>query len=167
MVSKRLLFSGLFLAAFIFPHALKSQTHLTIESLVLNTYSETADFKLMLQSKDLDWKVAADGKSKTDLILSTASLDTRGNVLGGRRQSLTIMADTQNAAKLAAASVRLSANVKIPVKTDKVRLLIQTPDGREIGVFDVYRKTINAAPKYSPVPNVPLTFPEGNPSPSR
>ena len=167
MVSNRLLLSGLFLATLISPQALESQTHLTIESLVLNTYSDTADFSLMLQSKDLDWKVAGSGKSKADLILSFASLDTRGDILIGRRESLTITADTQDAAKLATASTRLSAKVKIPIKTNKVRFLIQTPDDREIGAFDVYRKTINAAPQYSPVPSAPPAFPEGNLSPSR
>ncbi len=87
MIPNRLLFSALCLATLVFPQALKSQTHLTIESLVLNTYSQTADFTLMLQSKDLDWKVAGNGKSKADLILITASLDKRGDVLVYERES--------------------------------------------------------------------------------
>jgi hypothetical protein len=162
MLSNRLLLSGLFLATLVSPQALKSQTHLNIEFLELNTYSQTADFTLMLQSNDLDWKVAGNGKSKADLILSTASLDKGGDILIGRRESLTITADTQDAAKLAMASTRLSAEVKIPIKTNKVRFLIQTPDDREIGAFDVYRKTINEAPHYSPVPSVRSGYPGGN-----
>jgi hypothetical protein len=61
-----------------------------IESLVLNAYSQTADFTLMLRSTDLDWKVAGNGKSEADLILSTASLDKGGEIPIGRRESLTI-----------------------------------------------------------------------------
>ena len=87
MIPNRLLLSALCLATLFFPHALKSQTHLTIESLVMNTYSETAEFTLILQSKDLDWKAAGNGKSKADLTLITASVDKRGDVLVYERES--------------------------------------------------------------------------------
>jgi hypothetical protein len=136
------------------PQALKSQTHLTIESLVLNTYSQTADFTLMVQSKDLEWKVAGRGKSKADLILITASLDKAGDVLVYERESRSITADTEDAVKLAMANTPLSVKVKIPTKTNKVRFLIQSPDEREIGAFEVDRKTIYAAatPELPPLP---------------
>lgn len=55
----------------------------------------------------------------------------------------------------------ISAKVKIPIKTNKVRFLIQTPDDRQIGAFDISRKTINAAPHYSPVPSVRVAYPGG------
>jgi hypothetical protein len=154
MIPNRLLFSALCLATLVSPQALKSQTHLIIESLVLNAYSQTADLTLMLQSKDLDWKVAGNGKSKADLILITASLDKRGDVLFWSKESLTITSDTEDAKKLAMANTRLSAKVKIPAKTNKVRFLIQSVDEREIGAFEVDRKTIYAAaaPELPPLP---------------
>jgi hypothetical protein len=154
MIPNRLLFSALCLATLLSPQALKSQTHLTIESLVLNTYSQTADLTLMLPSKDLDWKVAGSGKSKANLILITASLDKRGDVLFWSRESLTITSDTADAEKLAMANSRLSANVKILTKTNKVRFLIQSSDEREIGALEVDRKTIYAAaaPELPPLP---------------
>ena len=139
MIPNRLLFSALCLATLLSPQALKSQTHLTIESLVLNTYSQTADLTLMLPSKDLDWKAAGNGKSKADLILITASLDKRGDVLFWSRESLTVTSDTEDA------NSRLSAKVKILTKTNKVRFLIQSSDEREIGALEVDRKTIYAA----------------------
>ena len=98
-------------------------------------YSQTADFTLVLPSKDLDWKVAGNGNSTADLILITASLDKRGDVLVYERESRTITADTEDAVKLAMANTRLSAKVKIPTKTNKVRFLIQSADEREIGAF--------------------------------
>jgi hypothetical protein len=154
MIPNRLLFSALCLATLLSPQALKSQTHLTIESLVLNTYSQTADLTLMLPSKDLDWKVAGSGKSKANLILITASLDKRGDVLFWSRESLTITSDTADAEKLAMANSRLSAKVKILTKTNKVRFLIQSSDEREIGALEVDRKTIYAAaaPELPPLP---------------
>jgi hypothetical protein len=154
MMPNRLLFSALCLATLVSPQALKSQTHLTIDSLELKTYSQTADFTLMLQSKDIDWKVAGNGKSKADLILITASLDKRGDVLVYERESRSITADTDDAVELAAATTRLSAKVKIPTKTNKVRFLIQSADEREIGAFEVDRQTIYAAaaPKLPPLP---------------
>jgi hypothetical protein len=154
MIPNRLLFSALCLATLLSPQALKSQTHLTIESLVLNTYSQTADLTLMLPSKDLDWKVAGNGKSKADLILITASLDKRGDVLFWNRESITITSDTEDAEKLAMANTRVSAKVKILTKTNKVRFLIQSSNEREIGALEVDRKTIYAAaaPELPPLP---------------
>ena len=154
MIPNRLLFSALCLATLLSPQALKSQTHLTIESLVLNTYSQTADLTLMLPSKDLDWKVEGNGKSKADLILISASLDKRGDVLFWSQESLTITSDTEDGEKLAMANTRLSAKVKILTKTIKVRFLIQSSDEREIGALEVDRKTIEAAaaPELPPLP---------------
>jgi hypothetical protein len=145
MIPNRLLFSALCLATLVSPQALKSQTHLIIESLVPNAHTQTADLTLMLQSKDLDWKVAGNGKSKADLILITASLDKRGDVLFWTKESLTVTSDTEGAGKLATANTRVSAKVKIPTKTNKVRFLIQSADEREIGACEVDRKTIDAA----------------------
>jgi hypothetical protein len=142
MIANRLLFSALSLATLVSPQALKSQTHLTIESLVLNTYSQNADFRLVLQSKDLDWKVADHGTSKAVLILITAILDKRGDVLVYDREPRTVTADTQDSAKLVMANTRLLAKVRIPAKTNKVRFLIQSLDEREIAAFEVDRKTI-------------------------
>jgi hypothetical protein len=139
MIPNRLLFSALCLATLLCPQALQSQMHLTIESLALNTYSQTADLTLMLPSKDLDWKVAGNGKSKADLILITTSIDKRGDVLFWSRESLTVTSDTEDA------NSRLSAKVKILTKTNKVRFLIQSSDEREIGALEVDRKTIYAA----------------------
>jgi hypothetical protein len=154
MIPNRLLFSALCLATLLSPQALKSQTHLTVESFVLNTYSQTAELTLMLPSKDLDWKVEGNGKNKADLILITASLDKRGEVLFWSRESLTITSDTEDGEKLAMANSRLSANVKILTKTNKVRFLIQSSDEREIGALEVDRKTIYAAaaPELPPLP---------------
>jgi hypothetical protein len=151
MISKYLLFSGLCLATLLFPQALKSQTHLVMESLVMNPYTDTAGFTLMLQSKDLDWKAAGNGESKADLTLITASVDKNGDVLTGRRESLTITADTEDAVKLATVNTRLPAKVKIPIKMDKVRFLIKAANDREIGAFEVGRKTIYAAPQSPPL----------------
>ena len=145
MIPNRLLFTALCLATLISPQALKSQTRLTIESLVLDMYSQTADFTLMLPSKDLDWKAAGNGKSKADLILITTILDKRGDVLVYERESRSITADLEDAGKLAMANTPLSAKVKIPKKTNEVRFLIQSADGREIGACEVDRKTIYAA----------------------
>jgi hypothetical protein len=110
----------------------------------------------MLQSKDVEWKVAGNGKSKADLILITASLDKKGDVLFWTKESLTITSDTEDAEKLAMANTRLSAKVKIPTKTNKVRFLIQSADEREIGACEVDRKTIYAAAAPE-LPRLPCT----------
>ena len=144
MIPNRLLISALCLATLVSPHALKSQTHLSIESIALNTSSQIGDFTLVLQSEDLDWKVAGNGKSKADLVLITASLDKRGDLLVYEREYRTITEDTEDVVKLAGANTRISAKVRIPAKTNKVRFSIQSADEREIGACEVDRKTIYA-----------------------
>jgi hypothetical protein len=141
----RLLFFALCVTAFVFPQALEAQTHLTIESLALNTYSRAADFTLILPSKDLDWKVAEDGRSKADVVLITESLDKRGDVIVFDRQYLTITKDAGDVAKPAVANTRFWATVKVPAKTDKIRFLLQSADKREVAAGEVARKTIYAA----------------------
>ncbi len=153
MIPRRLVFSALWLATLVAPHAL-SQTQVTLESLVLNTSSQTADFTLMLPSKDLDWKVAGNGKRQADLTLITASMDKRGDVLVYEREPIIVTADTGDALKQAVANTRLRAKVKIPTKTNKVRFLIQADDEREIGAFEVDRKTIYA-PAAPELPQLP------------
>ena len=138
------------LAVLTLPIAAMSQTRLAIEDLALNTDSNVADFALILRSKDLLWKESLNSTSKADLVLTTASFDKAGHFLSGSRQSLTVTADSQDPSKLADVTERLSAKVKIPLKTDKVRFLIQTTDGKELGAFDVNRKTINQAREYPP-----------------
>jgi|SRR5580698_2316238 hypothetical protein len=101
MVANRLLFFALCLVALIFPQALTSQTHLTIESLAMDKHSDTADFSLVLQSKDLDWKSAGNGKSKADLILIPRIINKRGDVLVYERDFRTVTADTQDPANWA------------------------------------------------------------------
>jgi hypothetical protein len=145
MVPNRLLFSAFCLAALISPQTLKSQTPLTVESLVASPYSRNADLILTFQSKDLDWKDAGNGRSKADVILVTASFDKRGETLTWSRQFLTVTSDTPDAAKLATATARLSAKIRIPNGTNKVRFLIDSSADEEIGAVEVDRKTIYAA----------------------
>jgi hypothetical protein len=145
MIPNRLPFFALCLATLLSPQALKSQTHVTIESLVMNTHSDTADFTLMLQSKDLEWKAAGNGKSRADLTLIITSIDKTGEILIYEREPRSITANTVDTAKLAKGKRPLLVKVKIPAKTSKVRLLIQSADEREIDAFEVDRNTIYAA----------------------
>jgi hypothetical protein len=105
----------------------------------------------MLQSKDLHWKAAANGRSEADLILITASVDKRGETLVYEREPRSVTADTQDPVKLAVGNTPLETKVKILSKTNKVRFVLQSADEQEIGAFEVDRKTIYAT--------VPLQLP--------
>ncbi len=155
MIPNRLLFSALCLATLVSPQSLQSQTRLTIASLVLNTFSQTADFTLALPPKDLDWKAADRGKSQADLILIIAILDKRGDVLVYDREPRTITANTENSVKLAMTPTRLMARVRIPAKMNKVRFLIQSLDQREIAALEVDRMAIYTAGPPDDTPALP------------
>jgi hypothetical protein len=158
MISNRLLFLGLFLVVFLCPQALKSQSHFAIESVVLHTYSQTADFTLTLQSKDLNWKVSDSGTSNAELLLVTASFDKSGDVLVYQRETRTVTADTEDPVKLAAASTSLLAKVRITAKTNRVRFEIESLDKKEIAAFEVDRKTIYSAGPHEDPPALPCRF---------
>jgi hypothetical protein len=160
----RRLLSFFCFVALICPQVVEAQTHLAIDSLKFNSNDDSAEFVLRLQSNDLKWSPAGDGKSKANLTLLTACLDKDGKVLSGLRESLTITADSEDTRELGLANTLLSTNVRISLDTDRVRFLFQSPEGKELGVFDVDRKTIDSAlqvPQVYREPDVALISPTG------
>ncbi|MGC2403781.1 MAG: hypothetical protein WA510_28570 [Acidobacteriaceae bacterium] len=132
----RLLLSIFCLVTLISPQVMKAQTHLAIERLKYDPNDGAADFTLKWQSHDLDW-IPANGKSKASLVLLIASLDKTGKVIGGRKESITITADSVDARQLGLLSTFFSTIVKISPDMGSVRFLIQSPEGKELSALEV------------------------------
>jgi VWFA-related protein len=128
---------------------------LTIENVVRHPDSGRVEFTVVLQSGELAWQPADSGKSTADLTMAGASLTNHREILASKLETLTLSAETQNATQLAALITRLPMRLRMPPKTEEVRVVIQTPDGGRTGSVELTGKTIAAAPE-APTPEPKL-----------
>ena len=128
---------------------------LTIEGLVRHPDTGRMDFTVVLKSGNIDWQPADNGKSTIDLTLAAASLTERGDILASKVETLTISAATQDATRLADVMTRMSMRLRVPPKTQRVRVVVQSGENGRIGAVELDRKTLDAAPQ-TPTPEPQL-----------
>jgi len=125
-----------------------------ISGIVRHSDSHSMDFMVDLKSKALGWKPTADGKSVTNLTVVVASLNSRREILASKVDRATLAAPTQDPAKLAQEVIRFPLSVRVPRRTQSVRVVMQTEDAGRVGTADLDMKTIEAAPE-APAPGEP------------
>jgi hypothetical protein len=129
---------------------------LAIDSVVRHPDTRTIEFTVLLKPRNRSWEAADDGKSTTDLMVAAASLNGNRDLLASRLEPLVVIADTQDAARLAGLSSRLPVIIRVPRKTQIVRVVVQTEKNGRIGAAELNRKAIDAAPE-APTPEPKLT----------
>jgi hypothetical protein len=122
-----------------------------IEDVVRHPDTRTLDFTVLLKPDTGNWEPAEDGKSTSNLTLAAASLAEARDILASKLETVTVTANTQDAARLAEMPTRLAVTLRYPHKTQTVRVVIQTADSQRIGTAELDRKTIDAAPE-APTP---------------
>jgi VWFA-related protein len=128
--------------------------NLTIEGVVRHPDTRTIQFTVLMKSRNVNWEPSDNGKSTTNLMLAAVSVARSRNILASRLESLTVTANTQDATRLAEMPARLPVMIRIPRKTQFVRVVIQTGESDRIGAVELDRKTIDAAPEApTPQPN--------------
>jgi hypothetical protein len=130
--------------------------NLTIEGVVRHPDTRTIDFTVLLKPGNVNWEPADDGKSTTNLILAAVSLAGSRNILASKLETLTVTVGTQDTARLIEMPARLPVTLRIPRKTQLVRVVIQTAESDRIGTAELDRKTIDAA-SAAPTPEPKLT----------
>lgn len=130
----------------------------TAENLIRHPDSGTVEFTVVVKPKNIGWQAADDKKSTTNLMVAAVSLSNRRDILASRLESLTVSTNTQDASRLATTLTRLPVRIRVPRKTEDVRIAIQVVDSGRIGTFELDRKTINAAPE-SPTPEPEIITP--------
>jgi VWFA-related protein len=120
--------------------------NLTIEDMVRHPDTRTIEFTVLLKPRNGSWEPADNGKSTTKLTLAAVSMAATRDILASKFESLTVTADTQDAARLAQMPARLPVKIRLPRKTQSVRVVIQTEESDRIGTAELDRKTIDAAP---------------------
>lgn len=122
-----------------------------IEDVVRHPDTRTLDFTVLLKPDTGNWEPAEDGKSTSNLTVAAASLAEARDILASKLETVTVTANTQDAARLAEMPTRLAVTLRYPHKTRTVRVVIQTADSQRIGAAELDRKTIDAAPE-APTP---------------
>lgn len=137
----------------------------TIDNLVRHPDTRTVEFTVVLSSRNLDWQPGDDGKSSLDLLLAAASLSGNRDFLASRVESLTVTTNDQDATRLARTGTRLPMTIRIPGRTQCVRVVVQTAGNARIGTVELDRKAIdNAREAPTPEPKL-IPQPQKPPSP--
>jgi hypothetical protein len=126
-----------------------------VSSVVQHPDSRTAELTVLLKSKNLDWQPTDDGKSAAKVLLAAVSLTADGDILASKVERLTLTGSTQDPARLAEDEARLTLTIRVPRKTQRVRVAMETEEGGRIGAADLDRKTIDSAPS-APTPEPQL-----------
>jgi VWFA-related protein len=119
---------------------------LKVSGIVRHPENHTADITLLLQPKGITWQAADDGGSTAYITVAAASLTNSQDVLASKVERLALSVPTQDPSHLAKVVARLQVTVRIPRKTQSIRVLTETADGGRIGAADLDRKAIEAAP---------------------
>jgi VWFA-related protein len=128
---------------------------LTISDIVRHPDTDTAQFIATLTGEAIRWQPAEGQQSTAGFILATASRDKQQDVLSSRIEGLSITAHTQDPIHLVKSVSRIPLTVRIPHKTDTVRVIVQAREGGLIGTADIDRKALDAAPT-APTPEPTL-----------
>ena len=122
---------------------------ITIEHLVRHPDTGTAEFTILLGPRNVDWQSTDSGKSNVDLLLAAVSLNKNRDFLASRLEEVPAIANNQDAIQLAKTEVRVPMKIRIPDKTQSVRVVIETAGNGRTGAIELDRKTIDAAPTAS------------------
>lgn len=135
----------------------------TITDVLRHPDTNTAQFTVVLSSKNLHWHPTVDGKSRVDVLLAAVSLNGSNDFLASKMQGFTATADNQDPAKLAEAVTRIPITLKIPHDTQTIRVAVQLSENGKTGTAELTRKALAAAPQ-APTPEPKLMMPSQRPS---
>ncbi len=111
---------------------------------------------MQLKSKNVTFLPTDDGETAANLILAAASLDKYRSILASKVVPLTLLAKSGDRARLPGVVSRLKLMIRVPRKTQSVRVVMESEDGGFMGAVELDRKTIDAAPA-TPTPEPQLT----------
>jgi VWFA-related protein len=132
-----------------------------ISSVVRHPDTHTADVTVLLRSKGIGWEATNDGKSTVDVTVAVASLNGSQQVLASKVERLVLQAPTQDPTHLEKLVTPLQLTVRVPRKTQSIRVVTETANGGRIGAADVDRKALDAAPE-TPAPEPQLISAQAN-----
>jgi hypothetical protein len=128
---------------------------MTVVKVVRHPDSSTAEVTVMLKSTHLRWQATDDGGSGANVTVAAVSLSGRRDILASRLKRLTVLSNSQDAARLAQSDTLLTLTVPLPRHTASMRVVIRTDDGGRVGTVELDHKSLETAPE-TPTPNPEL-----------
>jgi VWFA-related protein len=127
--------------------------------------SRTADFTVELKSKNVIFQPTGDGKNAVILTVAAASLNGDRSILASKTENVTLVAASPDPTQLPQVLSRFQLTIRVPRKTQLVRVVVEDQDGGRMGSADLDRKAIDAAPaKETPAPQVHRRPPDSVPA---
>jgi hypothetical protein len=127
--------------------------------------SRSAEFTVELKSKNVIFQPTDDGKNSVILTVAAASLNEDRTILASKTARVTLMSANQVPTQLPEVLSRFQLTIRVPRKTQIVRVVMENQDGGRMGSADLDRKTIDAAPaRETPVPQVHRRPPDSVPT---
>lgn len=108
--------------------------------------TRSAEIMVELNSDNLGWLPTENGKSSVRLILAAMSLNASKDILASKIETVTQSAPMQDQAQLAQEVMRIKLTIRVPRKTQSVRVVAETEEEGRIGAADLSRQTIDSAP---------------------
>ena len=132
-----------------------------VSSIVRHPDTRTAEVTVLLKSKGLDWEPIDNGKSTADITVVVASLTGSQEVLASKVERLVLRAPTQDPAHLANLVTPLQLTVRVPRKTQSIRVVTETANRGRVGAANLDRKALDEAPA-TPAPEPQLVRSQPN-----
>ena len=117
--------------------------------------ARTAEFTVILNSRNLDFLPTEDGKERVSLIVAAASLNNDRYILASRVERTTLQTASQDLTRIPIVVSHFQIVVPCPKRTRTVRVVIEDQNGGRIGTAELDRKFIDAAPE-APTPEPQL-----------
>lgn len=130
--------------------------NVSLSDVVRHPDARTVEFTVQLKSKNVTFRPTEDGKITAKLLLGASSLSKNRHALTAKIEKLTITAASSDPVQLPDVASRLQLMIRVPRKTQIVRVIVEDEDGARMGSADLGRKVIDAAPA-TPTPEPNLT----------
>lgn len=131
----------------------------TVVKVVRHPDNNTAEITALLKSTNLRWQATDDGGSGANVTVAAVSLSGRRDILASTLKKLTVLSNSQDAARLAQSNTLLTLTVPVPRHTESVRVVIRTDDGGQVGTVELDHQSLETAPE------IPTPAPELLPRP--
>lgn len=123
----------------------------TLSDVVRHPDARTMDCTVQLKSKNVPWLPADDGKDNSKLTFAAVSLNGNRTVLASTMRNVTLVTNPGDLNRLPDVVSQFQFTIRIPRKTQAVRVVLESQDGGRIGAAELNRQTIDTAPE-APTP---------------
>jgi VWFA-related protein len=119
---------------------------LKVTRIVQHPDAGTIDLTVQLKAKNIHWLPADRGESKANLAMAGVSLTEGRRLLASNVLRVILTANTQDPIRLATVVTTMNLTLRVPRKTQSLRVVMETEEEGRMGTADMDRAAIDAAP---------------------